>query len=151
MVSDDPPILEQVVVAPEAIPEAIAAAISEDRPEQLWSAWKWKTEFGRAWEVPYKALRYGNTSDSKACGVLSDFLAQLSRSDRLERQGKAAEMIAEFLADENSGVVKARHCFAFFVTAFGGLGVAKRGAKSSNGRSAGTQAFIDEMTAKEKA
>ena len=40
-------------------------------------------------------------------------------------------MVAEFLADEAPGVVKARHPFVFFVTAFGGLGAERIAVKAS--------------------
>lgn len=92
---------------------------------QAWAAGDWLKAFGTAWCEKYKRLSYGFAGDGKACGALGDLLSRAPREERARAQANAAAMIAEFLADEGPAVVKASHPFAFFVTAFGGLGTNK--------------------------
>lgn len=66
----------------------------------------------------------GGDATAKAGAQLADILAALSLPEALAAQARAAEMIGEFLDDDNPKVVRARHPFAFFVTAFTGLRVA---------------------------
>lgn len=87
----------------------------------LWPAVRWKDAYGRAWCERYKQLHYGMASDTKGIVALGTLLEQMPPSDRIRAQERAPRMFAEFLASTSPAEVKARHPFAFFVTAFGGL------------------------------
>lgn len=62
-------------------------------------------------------------SDGTGLATLADLLERMPPAEVERVQARAPAMFAEFLADASPNVVKARHPFAFFVTAFGGLSV----------------------------
>ena len=91
-------------------------------PGGTWSAWDWFSKFGRQWSAKYQRLTYGQgEGDSKAIGQLSGLLDALPFDERVASQLLAAEMIAEYLADESPGRVKARHPWKWFVEGFNGF------------------------------
>lgn len=94
------------------------------RVESRWPARTWLALFGKAWCAKYGGLAYGGgDATARAAAQLGDILAALPVPDVMSAQARAAGMIAEFLEDDSPKVLKARHPFAFFVTAFTGLRV----------------------------
>jgi len=91
-------------------------------PGGTWSAGDWLSRFKRQWSGKYQRLTYGQgEEDGKATGRLAEFLASLPFDERVAAQLLAPEMIAEYLADETPGRVKARHPWKWFVDGFNGL------------------------------
>ena len=92
---------------------------------RVWAAADWLDAFGKAWSAKLAAgaRHYGNTTDAKACSDLAALLEELPQTDLLAAQERAGAMFAEFFAERTRDLVKARHCFAFFVTRWGQLRV----------------------------
>jgi uncharacterized protein YdaU (DUF1376 family) len=91
-------------------------------PGGTWSAWDWFNRFSRQWSGKYQRLTYGQgEGDSKAIGQLGEVLEALPFDERVAAQLLATEMIAEYLADESPGRVKARHPWKWFVEGFNGF------------------------------
>jgi len=93
--------------------------------EGVWGPDDWLRRFGEAWSLAFcrGARHYGHAGDGKACGALADLLAELPTADLLAAQERASAMFAEFFADRSRELVKARHCFSWFVGRWGGLRV----------------------------
>lgn len=91
----------------------------------VWSPHDWLRRFGESWSLTFHngARHYGHAGDGKACGALADLLVELPTADLLAAQERASAMFAEFFADRSREVVKARHCFSWFVGRWGGLRV----------------------------
>lgn len=103
--------------------------------EALWGTWLWKEKYGLAWCAKYQRAFYGMPSDAKGISALADLLDQMPQDARLAAQERAGRMFSEFLGDASPNVVRARHPFAFFVQAFGGLLVDRQAVPTTpNGR-----------------
>jgi len=110
------------VAQAEAEAEAEKAPPAPAIPGGTWSAWDWFSRFSRQWSGKYQRLTYGQgEGDSKAIGQLGDVLEALPFDERVSAQLLATEMIAEYLADESPGRVKARHPWKWFVEGFNGF------------------------------
>ena len=91
-------------------------------PGGTWSAWDWLNRFSRQWSGKYQRLTYGQgDEDAKAIRNLGELLESLPFDERVAAQLLAPEMIAEYLADESPGRVKARHPWKWFVEGFNGF------------------------------
>lgn len=115
------------------LPERAPAREPAPPTEGIWTAARWKTEFGAAWSLRFHrgARHYGSSGDGKACGALADLIRELPETDVLAAQERAGAMFAEFFADTSKAVTDARHNFAFFVGRWGGLRVPKIAAPDS--------------------
>ncbi len=103
---------------------APAIPVASGRVTKAWPASSWLSRFAVAWSEKYQRLTYGNgTEDAKATGELADLLAALPPGERTAAEAMALTMIGEYLADESSGRVKARHPWKWFVADFNGLRV----------------------------
>lgn len=91
-------------------------------PGGTWSAWDWLNRFSRQWSGKYQRLTYGQgDEDAKAIRNLGELLESLPFDERVSAQLLAPEMIAEYLADESPGRVRARHPWKWFVEGFNGF------------------------------
>ncbi len=90
---------------------------------RIWNEFVWQRKFGTAWSAAYQTLTLpgGGEAATKATAALGDLLGHMTPGQRLAAQDRAPVMFAEFLADRSPRMVKARHPWAWFVTAFNGL------------------------------
>jgi hypothetical protein len=105
------------VPVPPAAPVALAAPVAP-KPK-LWGAGDWLHKFSMAWTGKYALTYGGGAPTSKACGVFADVLETLPEAERIEAQGKAAEMFGKYLGDPSADT--ARHPFNWFVDRFDSL------------------------------
>lgn len=143
---------ESQTVAEVAHAEAEAEAEEKNSPPApaipggTWSAWDWFSRFSRLWSGKYQRLTYGQgEGDSKAISQLGDVLGSLPFDERVAAQLLATEMIAEYLADESPGRVRARHPWKWFVEGFNGFRAPK--ASFSNAARAGPRGSARPTTA----
>lgn len=105
----------------------------------LWPASYWFGQFAVGWEGAHRK-DYHHGGEARARRRLAAVLGHMKVDQRLEAQGRAREMIAEFMADDGERVMRARHSFGFFVASFAQLCQPRGSAKPADRRAAATAA-----------
>jgi hypothetical protein len=78
--------------------------------------------FAEAWCEKYGQRTYaGTVGNPRHEAELAAYLHSLTKLARLEAQGRAGAIIAEYLGDDSPGRVRGRHPFTFFVRDFQAL------------------------------
>ncbi len=90
---------------------------------ELWTVADWRRKYGVLWCEKYGQIAMGG--DGQADGKLREQLEALPPAARIEAQGRAPEMFAEFLAEEGEPA-KVRHRWSWFVGRFESLRVRQR-------------------------